>query len=179
MNRAAENQPWVVRRAADQDAAEIARIYNHYVDSGESTFDNTHWTVPQTAALLAPGNPDAPSAGPPNGWFVAAENDQTLGWASARRYSVRFGYRFSCESAIYLDPRAVGLGVGDALQRRIEQHCLTHNIHHAVARIIADNARSIAFHQRHGYQLVGIQKEIGRVDDQWVDVAILQKIFSK
>ena len=169
MNRPINKTQMIVRQARADDAVEIARIYNHYVDSGGATFDAEHWTIEQTVKRLSQRRPD--------GWFIAADDDRTLGWASVRSYSDRFGYRFTCESAIYLDPSAIGLGVGDALQQRIEQHCVQCDIHHAVARIIADNARSMAFHRRYGYELVGIQKEVGRIDDQWVDVAILQKIF--
>ena len=50
---------------------------------------------------------------------------------------------------------------------------------YAVAKIVAGNDRSLAFHQRYGYQFVGTQKEIGRINDQWVDVVILQRIFSE
>ena len=42
---------------------------------------------------------------------------------------------------------------------------------------LADNQRSIAFHRRYGYELVGIQKEIGHMEGKWTDVAILQRLF--
>jgi phosphinothricin acetyltransferase len=160
-----------VRMASDQDALGIARIYNHYVDGGGATFDTVHWTTEQVIKLLK---------GPkPEGWLVAVENATVIGWASARLYSLRHGYRFTCETAIYLDPTAVGRGIADLLQWRLEEHCRQCGIHHAVARIIASNERSMAFHRRHGYELVGIQKEIGHMDQKWTDVAMMQKIFQE
>lgn len=159
----------LIRRAGTADAEGIARIYNHYVDAGGATFDIVHWTCEEIRPLLEIPDPD--------GWYVALEDDTIVGWASARRYSVRFGYRFACESSIYLDPTGLGRGIADTLQRRIESHCRQCRIHHAVARIVADNDRSMAFHYRFGYELVGIQKEIGKMDEKWADVAILQKIF--
>ena len=113
----------------------------------------------------------------PDIYFVAALGERIIGWASARRFSDRHGYRHSCETAIYLDTPAIGRGVADRLQQQIESHCRQNGIHHAMAKIIADNQRSIDFHIRHGYELVGIQKEIGNVDGEWSDVAILQRIF--
>ena len=100
-----------------------------------------------------------------------------IGWANVRRYSLRYGYRLTYETGIYLDQTAIGRGVGDVLQSRIEEHCRECGIHHAVAKIVADNQRSMAFHYRRGYELVGIQKEVGHMDGKWVDVAILQMIF--
>ncbi len=170
------NQPildWTIRKSTSEDADSVAQIYNHYVKVGGSTFDNSPWSRAEAAAHIESELPD--------GWFVATTLAQTLaqtlGWASVRRYSARNGYRLTCETAIYLSPTALGSGVADALQQRIDQHCQQHGMHHAVAKIIADNQRSLSFHRRHGYELVGIQKEIGRIEDRWVDVAILQKIY--
>ncbi len=164
-----EGTDLLIRRAGTADAVGITRIYNHYVDVGGATFDTCHWTCEEVGPLVEIPDPD--------GWYVAVDRDAIVGWASARRYSARFGYRLTCESSIYLDPASIGRGVADALQLRLEEHCRQCGIHHAVARIIADNDRSMAFHYRYGYELVGIQKEIGNMDERWADVAILQKIF--
>ncbi len=168
MNRHQVDQ-WIIRAAAQADATSVAEIYNHYVDSGNATFDTERWTTAQAAGYI--------QSEPPDVWLVAQSLSQIQGWASARRYSLRGGYRQTCETAIYLAPAFVGLGVADALQRGIDQHCRLHGLHHAVAKIIAGNERSMAFHRRHGYELVGVQKEIGRINDRWLDVAIMQKIY--
>ncbi len=158
-----------VRTAAHTDAAAIARIYNHHVDLGGSTFDTEHWTEQQVRTLVAGSSPEV--------WLVAERNDSLVGWASARWYSFRHGYRFTLETAIYLDATAIGRGVANGLQQNLERLCRNHGIHHLVAKIVADNQRSMAFHYRHGYELVGIQKQIGHMDGGWKDVAILQKLL--
>ncbi len=158
-----------IRAATIDDAAEIARIYNFYIRLGGVTFDIEECSSERIAKLLGRGKGDA--------WFVAADEAGLVGWASARKFSERPGYRHSCETAIYLDNKAVGSGAGDLLQQRVERHCHQAGIHHAMAKIVANNDRSLAFHYRYGYELVGTQREIGRVDGQWVDVVILQRIF--
>ncbi|TWT81110.1 Phosphinothricin N-acetyltransferase [Planctomycetes bacterium CA13] len=162
-----------IRQATPQDGEQVAAIYNHYIEIGSATFDGAHQTTSAISARI--------KAPVPDGWYVAervkALGDAIDGWACARRYSERYGYRFSCETAIYLRPEAVARGAADLLQARIDRHCRTCNLHHAVARIIATNDRSMRFHYRHGYEMVGIQKEIGRMNGRWVDVAILQKVF--
>ncbi len=164
-----KNPDWTIRTATSIDAESVAEIYNHYVAVGGATFDLDVWTIPQTIALIQSPLPDA--------WLVAQSTPRTLGWASVRRYSLRGGYRLTCETAIYLAPCAFGTGVADDLQSRIDQHCRQQGLHHAVAKIIAENHRSLSFHRRHGFEMVGIQKEIGRINDQWVDVAMMQKIY--
>jgi phosphinothricin acetyltransferase len=158
-----------IRTATIDDAAEIARIYNFYIRAGGITFDIEDYPAARITRLLNRGGSDA--------WFVAGDPGALLGWASARQFSERHGYRHSCETAIYLDDQAVGSGVGDLLQQRVEQHCRNSGIRHAMAKIVADNQRSLDFHYRHGYELVGTQNQIGRVDGRWVDVVILQRIF--
>ncbi|QDT08330.1 GNAT family N-acetyltransferase [Planctomycetes bacterium K23_9] len=151
------------------DAQQIAAIYNHYIEIGEATFDRDPWTAARVTELL--------SAPLPNGWYVADHDGQIIGWSSARQFSDRHGYRLSCETAIYLSTDAIGRNVADLLQQQIDQHCRQNQLHHAVAKIIATNDRSLAFHYRHGYELVGTQKEIGHLNGQWSDVTILQKIY--
>lgn len=158
-----------IRRAELCDAVQIAAIYNRHIDLGGSTFDAVHWKKPFVTAMISKSLPD--------GWFVAEQNGEIQGWASAKYFSDRAGYARSVETAIYLDPEAVGSGVAGPLQEAVLAHCVEHQIHHAMAKIIADNQRSIRFHQRYGYELVGVQKEIGWIDDAWVDVAILQRLF--
>ena len=160
---------WLVRSATPTDAAAIVDIYNHHVDLGGSTFDASHWTEQQLKSLLAGSDAEA--------WLVAQQEHRIRGWASARWYSLRHGYRWTMETAIYLEPGAIGKGIANALQQCLEQHCREHRIHHLVAKIIANNQRSMAFHYRHGYELVGIQKEIGHMQGNWQDVAILQKLL--
>jgi len=155
-----------------RDAQAIAEIYNSYVDAGGATFDVTHWTTEFVIKQLRLPAPD--------GWFVAVDEStcQIAGWASVHRFSARHGFRWSCESAIYVRPDALGRGLADALQQRLEAHCHECHVHHLTAKIIADNTRSLAFHRRHGFESVGIQKEIGNMNGQWVDLVILQKILT-
>lgn len=158
-----------IRVATVDDAEAIASIYNHYVHIGGATFDTVPWSAEQVV--------EAFSLGPFDLWLVACDRSEILGWASARQFSSRPGYRLSLESAIYLSTSAVGKGVADHLQAEVETKCIRRNIHHLMARIVTSNQRSIAFHQRHGYTIVGVQNEVGHMDGDWVDVTILQKLL--
>ena len=45
------------------------------------------------------------------------------------------------------------------------------------ASIRAENDASIRFHERHGFEQVGRQREVGYVRGRWADVLIMQRIF--
>ena len=158
-----------IRKAVGDDANAIADIYNHHIEIGGSTFDTKPWAATDVGKLIEKPPPDA--------WFVADSDHRILGWSATRPHSQRHGYRYTCETAIYLHPNFTGRGIGDQLQTQIEEHCRQIGLHHAVAKIISNNHRSISFHQRHGYEIVGVQKEVGRMRNRWCDVTIMQRIF--
>ena len=172
MNPRATDLSFTVRTAESGDAGSIASIYNLYVDAGGSTFDANHWPTSFIEDQIKRPSPDA--------WFVAiGDRDRSvLGWSAVHRFSNRHGYRHSLESAIYLRPDMLGSGVGDLLQQRLDAHCAAYEIHHLMAKIIAGNGRSIAFHRRHGFDVVGVQREVGRMAGEWIDLTIMQKVYS-
>jgi phosphinothricin acetyltransferase len=50
-------------------------------------------------------------------------------------------------------------------------------IHAVIARIVGDNAASIRVHEACGFDLVGIEREVGRKFGRWLDVVELQKLL--
>lgn len=158
------------RKAIAQDVACICQIYNSYVDAGGATFATDYWKENALAGEII-NNPE-------NIWFVAEKDTQIIGWASARLYSSRHGYRLTRELAVYFELEHVGKGYAYDLVKKTESVCVAHGIHHLVSRVIAGNQQSLQFHLRCGYEMVGIQREIGNLNDQWLDVAILQKLIT-
>ena len=57
------------------------------------------------------------------------------------------------------------------------ERCRAYGYHHLVAKILADNTRSIEYNLRFGYERVGVQREIGFKNGHWQDVAILQLVL--
>jgi len=158
------------RIANRSDIPEICRIYNSHIDLGGSTFETEYWQE-ETLSQEIVDNPN-------NIWFVAENRDGIIGWSSARLFSPRFGYRLTREIAIYFWSAHTGKGHSRGLLQKTEDVCAEQGIHHLVSRVIAGNQRSLQFHFRCGYEMVGIQKEIGRLNGEWLDVAILQKILT-
>jgi len=46
-----------------------------------------------------------------------------------------------------------------------------------VARIGGDNGPSIALHEACGFVLVGVEREVGRKFNRWLDVSVLQRML--
>ncbi len=158
------------RSVISEDISGICKIYNAHIELGGSTFETVPWETSILHDQIMKNDKDI--------WFVAEMNHTVIGWAAARLHSNRFGYRLTREIAIYLAIEHMGKGIAGQLLKLTENSCIDLGIHHLVARVITSNERSLRFHERAGYGLVGVQKEIGRLNDQWLDVAIMQKILS-
>lgn len=108
------------------------------------------------------------------GYLVLDVEGTVVGWGVLKRYSARTGYRFAGETSVYLRRDRRGRGYGTRLQRALLELARRHGYHHLVAKIWASNAASIAMHEKLGFEVVGVQREIGWVGGRWRDVAILQ-----
>ncbi|MEO0767949.1 MAG: N-acetyltransferase family protein, partial [Cyanobacteria bacterium J06649_4] len=111
-------------------------------------------------------------------YLVGELSGKVVGWGVIKRYSDRAGYAVCCETSIYFTEKETGKGYGKMLQTALMQRVRAFGYHHVVAKILAANASSIRFHERFGFETVGVQKEIGFLNGQWHDVVIMQCILS-
>ncbi len=160
----------MLRDAVSADAEAIARIQRQSVEAMDSTM-----AAPASAEEILK---QLQAMDPREVWLVVEEPDSgVVGWGVVKKYSPRPGYDLCCETSIFLDRSLRGRGLGKPLQQELLDRAEALGYHHVVAKIWAENAGSIRFHQRFGYEMVGVQREIGWVGGQRRDVAIMQRIF--
>jgi len=111
--------------------------------------------------------------------LVLEEDRVPVGWGVVKPYSDRPGYRVAGETSIYLRRTLTGGGRGSLLQGALMERCRELGYHHVVARIWASNEGSIAFHRKFGFEMVGVQREVGYLAGAWRDVAIMQCILAE
>lgn len=158
----------IVRAAEERDYGAISSIYNQAIEAGGITFHEQQVSTDEI-----------------RGWvkckreflLVLECQDRVLGWGIIKQYSDRSGYRFCCETSIYLDHAEQGQGYGSVLQTALLKKVAELGYHHVVLKIVASNQSSIRFHQKFGFELVGIQKEIGFTQGCWQDIAIMQLVL--
>lgn len=157
-----------IRVASADDAEALRSIYNHYVESSLATFDLELRTPEQQIAWMA----DRSGA---MAVLVAVDDaDTVLGFASLSPYKERAAYRTTVENSIYLDPQAVGRGVGSTLMNELIDVARRHGFHAVMARVNASLDSSIGLHKSVGFESVGIEREVGRKFGKWQDIHILQ-----
>ena len=160
----------LIRRYTPKDFQAIAEIYNEAITQGVITMD----CAPQSAEdvkSLAEKFHDRETI------LIAERDNRAIGWGVIKRYSDRPGYDLCCETSTYLTFEETRKGYGSRLQKALLKQVVEFGYHHVVAKILAANPGSIAFHQHFGFEIVGIQKEIGFLQGEWRDVVILQLIL--
>ena len=150
----------------------VAEIYNEHINQRKSTMDQ----VLKTGSDI-------------EGWvkkfhsreklFVLKQDGKLLGWGIIKRYSDREGYSTACETAVYLKSEETRKGYGSYMKKEMLKVCQELGYHHLVAKIFAVNTSSIEYNKRLGYEIVGVQKEIGKVNGQWMDIVIMQYVFEE
>ena len=161
-----------IRPATLADAPSIVEIYNREVLETAATFDLVPRTLAQQQEWLS-ARSGAFAA------IVAVEpvSRQVLGFASLSPYKERAAYRTTVEDSIYVHRQFNGRGIGKALLGRLVEIARESGFHSVIGRIEAGGDASRALHASLGFELVGIEREVGRKFNRWLSVAVMQLIL--
>lgn len=159
----------ILRVAERRDAPAIADIYNESIRARDATMEMTEKKTSDIETMIE-GLTERERL------LVIENGDGVQGWGVLKRYSDREGYRFACETSVYLRRAIAGqrTGIGTALQTALMDLARQLEYHHIVVKIWATNVISIRMHEKFGFEMVGVQREIGYSDGQWQDVVIMQ-----
>jgi phosphinothricin acetyltransferase len=107
--------------------------------------------------------------------LIARKVEEVLGWAALSPVSGRRVYAGVAEVSVYVAAAARGTGVGKALLEALIQESELHRIWTLQAGIFPENAASIALHKSRGFREVGVRRHIGKLDEVWRDVLLLER----
>lgn len=159
-----------IRHATTADSEAIRNIYNVEVLGSTVTFDLVPRSLEEQREWMDGHDGVYP--------VVVAEIDGTVvGFASLSPYRPRPAYATSAEDSVYVAADHRSEGVGKALLGEIVALARTHGFHAVMARIVGDHEASIALHRSFGFELVGVEREVGRKFSRWLDVALMQLLI--
>ncbi len=156
--------------AQPPDFEAIATIYNEYILRGNSTLEEEIHRAEHIGQWVEKFNE----------WerlYVLKREESIIGWGIIKRYSDRAGYRFAAETAVFLAETELRKGYGSKMKQFLIEASKALGYHHLVAKIFASNEASMEYNRKLGYELVGIQKEIGYKNGKWQDIAIMQYVI--
>lgn len=157
----------LIRRANDTDAEAIRSIYNFEVENETATFDlvtrtlddQLAWQNARQGAFCV---------------YVAELDGQVVGFGALSPYRERAAYRTSVEDSVYIKRDMARQGIGRAILEHLLDSAVDSGFHVVMARITTLSFGSIALHEQLGFKVIGVEREIGRKFNKWLDIAVLQ-----
>lgn len=159
-----------LRLATLDDAEAIRRIYNPQVTSSTVTFDLVPRSLEDQRAWLAAHAGAHPAV-------VAVRQGDVLGFGSLSAYRERPAYATTVEDSVYVRDDVRGEGVGRLLLAELVRLGRAHGFHTMMARVVGGHEASIRLHRACGFELVGVEREVGRKLGRWLDVALMQRLL--
>ena len=158
-------------RAADRsDAAALCEIYNQGIAERQATFETRERSVDEVEA-----------------WFsgdalivVEAGDDRVVhGFARLVAASDRCVYAGVGDHAVYVHRDARGTGVGKRLLDALCDEAERRGFYKVSSRVFACNDASRALHRAAGFREVGVQERHGRLDGEWYDVVLVERLIGE
>ncbi len=161
----------VIRKASENDLAQICEIYNYYVINSVVTFD-----IEKTTELF---------------WldkykyleelelpFIVAttETGNIQGFAYLAPWRQKAAYRRTVEDTIYLRPAAIGKRLGTRLLTELIELAKQAGVREIVA-VISDKGAdpSIALHEAFGFKRQGHLGKVGFKFNRWLGTILMQR----
>jgi L-amino acid N-acyltransferase YncA len=159
-----------LRPAEPRDAEAVAAIYNHGIAERQATFETRPRRAKEVLGWLEEGRP----------FIVATDPGETiLGFARVSAYSARRAYAGVGEHAVYVAPEARGRGVGVQLLEALSRAAEDAGYYKLTSRVFTTNHASLKLHRAAGFTEVGIQKHHGRLDDEWKDTVLVERLLGE
>jgi L-amino acid N-acyltransferase len=163
----------IYRLARDEDSEEIRAIYNREVLGSTVTFDLVARTPEDQVAWMDEHSGAHPAV------VAVTEDAQVCGFGSLSPWRPRPAYRTSVEDSVYVEPAFQGRGVGRGLLEELVRLAGSHGFHAVMARIVGGHEASISLHKACGFEVVGIEKEVGRKFGRWLDVVLMELLIDR
>lgn len=157
----------LIRSATADDLQSINAIYNREIETGTATWDYEPWSLADRVRWFEAHDADEPV-------LVAEVDGQLAGFAYLSSFRPKFGYRFTREDTVYLDPAFQGRGLGRRLLKALIEQARQRGIRTVLAVIEAENEASIALHERLGFVRCAHHHEVGYKFGRWLDSVDLE-----
>ena len=160
-----------MRLAAVSDSESILNIYAPYITDTAVSFETEIPAIGDFSARIAKIAEEYP--------FVVYEmNGKIIGYAYASRHRERAAYRFDVDVSIYVLPEYHGLGIACKLYDCLFALLKKLGYINAYAAYTESNGRSMKFHQKFGFTLIGVHHKTGYKLGRWHDVTWLEKTIN-
>ena len=161
--------PLQISDATEADLAGLLGIYNDVIATSTAIYSD----VPVTLEERRQWWRSRTTQGYPV--LVARDAHGVAGFATFGDFRAWPGYRFTVEHSVHVRANGRGQGVGTLLVQALLPRAAALGKHVMMAGVDADNAASIRFHERLGFERSGHLREVGYKFGRWLDLVFLQR----
>lgn len=160
----------IIREAMEADIDSIKIIYNQGIEDRVATLetemkDQTYmeeWFAKHIGRYKV---------------IVADQEGEIVGWASLNPYNSRDTYKGVADLSVYISRDHRGKGIGGLLLQSIEKVAEENDFNKIVLFTFPFNQIGQGLYKKRGYREVGVFKNQGILDGEFVDVMAMEKLL--
>lgn len=159
-----------IKSCTDKQLPEILDIFNDAIMHSTALYD---YKI-RTLEMIEDWYNDKQNLNQP---IIGAFNSDNvlLGFASFGSFRPRPANKYTVEHSVYVHKYFRAKGIGKTLLNEIIIQAEKQNYHVLIGVIDTENKASIILHEKEGFELNGILKEVAFKFGKWLDVAFYQK----
>ena len=153
----------MIRLANKKDAKDILAIYAPYIQNTSLTFETEVPSVEAFAERIESYLKKWP-------WLVFEMDGKIVGYAYATKHRERTAYQWSVESSVYIHDDYMRHGIAKTLYETLFAILKTQGFRNVYAVINLPNDRSVAFHEKCGFEYFTTFEQVGYKLGRWKNV---------
>ncbi len=155
------------RNANITDTPDIARIYNQGIEDRVGTFETRLRSPEDVSSWFDGAHPIV----------VVEERGKIIAFASTSSYRERDCYSGIAEFSVYVERTYRGQGAGRVAIEALIEAAARAGYWKLLSRVFVENTASRGLLKSLGFREVGIYEKHARLDGEWRDVVIVEKLL--
>jgi phosphinothricin acetyltransferase len=171
VSETAADPPILIRPSRESDVDAMLAIYRRHIRRGiEEGVDDSGMPEPDD---LRDRRKNLRDRRFPH--LVATRDGEVVGYAYVVLFRKRPAYRFAVKHSIYIHHEHLGRGIGRLLLQELVDACAAAGFRQMIGYIDADNAGSLALHEKLGFARVGLLPAVAYRYGKWADTVMVQR----
>ncbi|MET1177319.1 arsinothricin resistance N-acetyltransferase ArsN1 family A [Peribacillus simplex] len=160
----------IIREAVEEDIDSIKEIYNQGIEDRVATLETEmkdriymeEWFAKHIGRYKV---------------IVAEQEGEIVGWSSLNQHNNRSAYKGVADLSVYISRDHRGKGIGGLLLQSIEKLAKENDFNKIVLFTFPFNQMGQGLYKKRGYREVGVFKNQGMLDGEFVDVMAMEKLL--
>ncbi len=152
-----------MRLAIPEDAESILCIYSYYVENTCVSFETQVPSEKEFSQRIRDISETYP-------YVVYEVDEKIVGYAYAHRYAERAAYCYDVEVSVYVHESFHSRGVAQKLYDALFELLAHQGFYNAYSGVTVPNEKSHRFHEKYGFEHIGVFPDAGFKLGEWHDV---------